>query len=114
MDQTIKKQVYTVKEAATMLEMSRWAVYDAINRGSIPHIRLGRIIRIPCTKLNAIISGKQCEGLHHERRVSDIKLYERKLNAMNPKQAAREVRKVAKDNRSLVLQIINFPFPEVK
>ena len=37
----------TVDETATVLRTNRKTVYDAIARGEIPVVRLGRAIRIP-------------------------------------------------------------------
>lgn len=37
----------TVEEVARLLGVSRDAVYDAVARGEIAAIRLGRLIRIP-------------------------------------------------------------------
>jgi excisionase family DNA binding protein len=37
----------TPKEAAARLRVSRWAIYDAVNAGTLPAVRVGRCIRIP-------------------------------------------------------------------
>jgi excisionase family DNA binding protein len=37
----------TVEEAARLLRIGRNTCYDLIHQGQIPHIRLGRIIRVP-------------------------------------------------------------------
>ena len=37
----------TVPESAKLLKISRSLAYDLIARGELPHVRLGRIIRIP-------------------------------------------------------------------
>lgn len=39
--------VLTVDEVAKLLRFSRSKTYDAIRHGEIPHVRLGREIRIP-------------------------------------------------------------------
>ena len=39
--------VLTVEEAATVLKIGRSAAYEAIRTGSIPHVRIGKLIRIP-------------------------------------------------------------------
>jgi excisionase family DNA binding protein len=37
----------TAQEAAAWLRVSVWAVYDAVNAGTLPAVRVGRAIRIP-------------------------------------------------------------------
>jgi len=37
----------TVSEAARVLRIGRNTCYDLIRQGEIPHVRLGRIIRVP-------------------------------------------------------------------
>lgn len=37
----------TVPETAKLLRISRGLAYELIARGELPHIRLGRVIRIP-------------------------------------------------------------------
>jgi excisionase family DNA binding protein len=39
--------VLTPKEVAAYLRVSVWAIYDAVNAGTLPAIRIGRSIRIP-------------------------------------------------------------------
>lgn len=41
----------TVAETALLLGVHRDAAYDAIHRGELPAIRVGRAIRIPTAKL---------------------------------------------------------------
>ncbi|MFD8533899.1 helix-turn-helix domain-containing protein [Streptosporangium canum] len=41
----------TVAEAALLLGVHRDAAYDAVHRGELPAIRVGRAIRIPTAKL---------------------------------------------------------------
>ena len=38
--------VITVAEAARLLRVGRNALYDAIGRGEIPHLRVGKLIRL--------------------------------------------------------------------
>ena len=38
--------VLTVPEAATLLRLNPKTVYDAVNRGELPHQRIGRKIRL--------------------------------------------------------------------
>lgn len=42
-----EKQFYSVKEVATMLGVTRNAVYIRVQKGEIPHKRLGTRILIP-------------------------------------------------------------------
>lgn len=37
----------TVEQVAKLCQISRGLAYEAIARGEIPHIRLGRVIRVP-------------------------------------------------------------------
>ncbi len=39
--------VMTVEEAAKVLRISRNSAYEAVKRGEIPSLRLGRLIRVP-------------------------------------------------------------------
>ena len=39
--------VLTVEEAAAALRIGRSAAYEAVRTGSIPAVRIGRLIRIP-------------------------------------------------------------------
>ena len=43
----MEKYVYTVREVAKILEIGMNSAYDLIHGNIIPHIRLGRKIRIP-------------------------------------------------------------------
>lgn len=45
----------TVVEAANVLRISRNLAYELIARGEIPSVRLGRVIRVPRSGLDAII-----------------------------------------------------------
>lgn len=46
---------FTVSEAAQALGIGRTHAYDLVRRGSIPHIRIGRCIRIPESALSSWI-----------------------------------------------------------
>jgi excisionase family DNA binding protein len=39
--------VMTVEEAAEILRISRNSAYEAVKRGEIPSIRIGRLLRVP-------------------------------------------------------------------
>lgn len=47
---------FTIEEFAKELKIERRTVSAMINEGRIPHIRIGRIIRIPGTALDALLS----------------------------------------------------------
>jgi excisionase family DNA binding protein len=51
----VERLTLTVEEAATMLGISRAFAYEAVGRGDIPHIRIGRRILIPRTLLDRLI-----------------------------------------------------------
>lgn len=37
----------TVEQAAKLLQVGRCLVYSLISQGKLPHVRLGRVIRVP-------------------------------------------------------------------
>ncbi len=39
-------EVYTIPEVAKYLKLSKSKVYDMVQRGKIPHIRIGKNVRI--------------------------------------------------------------------
>lgn len=41
----------TVAETAEALGISRTSAYELIRRGDLPHIRIGRVIRVPAEAL---------------------------------------------------------------
>lgn len=45
------KKVVTVGQAAEFLDIGRDAAYSAIHAGTIPSLRIGRLIRIPVVGL---------------------------------------------------------------
>lgn len=54
-----QKIVLTVDEAAEYLRISRPQAYLGVNRGEIPHIKVGRRILIPRAALEKLL---QCAG----------------------------------------------------
>jgi excisionase family DNA binding protein len=50
--------VLTVQEAARILRLGRNAAYEAIRRGEIPSLRIGRRIVIPRTGLERLLGGE--------------------------------------------------------
>ena len=52
----------TVEEAATALGISRATAYEAVSRGEIPAIRIGRRILIPKVALAKLLDGSSSNG----------------------------------------------------
>jgi excisionase family DNA binding protein len=52
-----ERLTYTVEEAAELLGISRNSAYEAVRKGEIPTIRLGRRILIPRSRLEALLGG---------------------------------------------------------
>jgi excisionase family DNA binding protein len=49
--------VLTVSEAAKFLRIGRNQLYDAIGRGEVPHLRVGRTIRLLRSALQRSLGG---------------------------------------------------------
>ena len=47
----------TVVEAADLLGVSRNSLYEAVRRGEVPHLRIGRRIVIPRRQLEGLLDG---------------------------------------------------------
>ena len=47
--------VMTVEEAAGVLRLSRGSAYEAVRRGDIPTIRIGRRLLVPRVRLMAML-----------------------------------------------------------
>lgn len=54
-----KRLTLTVEEAAEILGLSRAFAYEAVRRGEIPSIRIGRRVLVPKAALNRLLSGEQ-------------------------------------------------------
>ena len=52
-----EKLVYTVEEAGALLGLGRSGAYDAVRRGDLPTIRIGRRILVPKEALERMLSG---------------------------------------------------------
>jgi excisionase family DNA binding protein len=52
-----ERPTLTVEETARLLGISRWLVQQAVRRGELPVIRIGRRILIPRTRLDALLAG---------------------------------------------------------
>lgn len=50
-----ERLVLTVEEAATLLGISRAFAYEAVNRGEIPSIRIGRRVLVPKVALERMV-----------------------------------------------------------
>ena len=53
-----ERLVFTVEEARRLIGLSRGLMYDAIHRGEIPSMRIGRRILIPRAALQQMLEGK--------------------------------------------------------
>jgi excisionase family DNA binding protein len=51
----------TVEEFCTWAHTGRTMVYDLIRQGVLPHVRFGRVIRIPRSGLEAYLSAQQAQ-----------------------------------------------------
>jgi excisionase family DNA binding protein len=51
-------RVRTLKEAATILRISRGSAYEAARRGEIPTIRIGRRLLVPSDALERMLSAE--------------------------------------------------------
>lgn len=52
------KRTYTVEEAAALLGIGRNSTYEAIARGEVPSIRIGRRILVPKLALDRMLAGE--------------------------------------------------------
>ena len=52
-----EKLVYTVEEAGALLGLGRSGAYDAVRRGDLPTIRIGRRILVPKEALERMLGG---------------------------------------------------------
>jgi excisionase family DNA binding protein len=52
----------TVIEVAKLLRISRGSAYEAIQRGEIPHIRIGRRVLVPKKALDSFLDGVTKQG----------------------------------------------------
>ena len=47
-----KFEFYPVAEVAELLRLSDWSIYEAVRQGSLPCVRVGRIVRIEVQAFN--------------------------------------------------------------
>ena len=50
--------VLTIDEVARILRIGRTAAYEAARRGEIPTLRIGRRLRVPRHRLEAMLAGE--------------------------------------------------------
>ena len=53
-----ERPTLTVEETANLLGISRWLVQQAVGRGELPFVRIGRRILIPRARLQAMLAGQ--------------------------------------------------------
>lgn len=53
----LETAVYTVEEVAQLLRIGRSSAYEAVRRGQIPALRLGRRLRVPRSALEQLLRG---------------------------------------------------------
>jgi len=56
-----ERLVWSVEEMAARLGISRSFAYEAVQRGDIPHLRIGRRILIPRSALHRLVEGGEGE-----------------------------------------------------
>ncbi len=54
-DRPVQRLTYSVDEAAELLGISRTLAYEAIRKGEIPHIKIGKRILIPRKALDDLL-----------------------------------------------------------
>jgi excisionase family DNA binding protein len=52
------RETHTVEEAGKRLGLGRWAMYEALRRNEIPHIKIGHKILIPRAVIDRMLSGE--------------------------------------------------------
>jgi len=62
--QDMEPLVLTVEQARKLLGLSRGLMYQAINNGQIPSLRIGRRILIPCAALDRLLEGNETNSTH--------------------------------------------------
>ena len=60
---TVSKSTLTVEETAQLLGISRGLAFQAVARGDIPSIRIGRRILVPVARLRTLLQGTGAEAL---------------------------------------------------
>lgn len=55
-EHTPKAAVYTVEEIAKILRVSRNTAYEAVRRGEIPTVKIGRRLLVPRTAFESLLA----------------------------------------------------------
>ncbi len=55
-------ELLRVEEAAAWCDVSSGCLYEAIRRGELPSLRLGRLLRVPRDGLAAMVHGRNGSG----------------------------------------------------
>lgn len=53
----------TVAEAARLLGLSAWSVYELIKAGRLPSFKVGRAVRVPVAALHQLANGTPAEEI---------------------------------------------------
>ena len=53
-----REETLTVVEAARVLRVCKQTVYNQISQGQLPSIRVGRLLRIPRSRLECLLAGR--------------------------------------------------------
>ena len=61
-DRPVQRLTYSVDEAAEALGISRASAYEAIKKGEIPFVKIGKRILIPKTRLNDLLKLWESSG----------------------------------------------------
>ncbi|MDO8750665.1 MAG: helix-turn-helix domain-containing protein [Dehalococcoidia bacterium] len=59
--ETIERVTYTVEEARCLLGLGRASAYEAIRKGEIPVLHIGRRLLVPRKALERLLDGQQGE-----------------------------------------------------
>jgi len=57
------QRLYDVKQAGIFLGVSAWSVREMIWRGDLPHVRVGRLIRVDFKDLETYITTNRQNGV---------------------------------------------------
>lgn len=55
MKRDVDCETYTVTQAAKILGIGRDTLYNAVNTGEVPSMRIGKLIRIPRTAIDRLL-----------------------------------------------------------
>ena len=69
--ETLQRLTLTVEEAAEMLGISRALAYEALSRGEIPHLRIGRRILVPTVAITHLLQTAEAPESHAQQGLYD-------------------------------------------